>query len=199
MRYVIAALAFLAACGSGSSNPNPIPVGPPYPQDECTPEYAGFGGAPTVEFSHYVPPLHCTLDQVGRDATCNVSGCTAPNIQTWFEREEEMAPYLSCEPGVSASTGIDFSQRHVLFVRQGMRTGEWMKREPVVWVVEAEGKVIVAEKRRAFCITGSDINGGVVSYGLLLPASTASTSVDRRVYRNPNGCDMCSGEGDCSG
>jgi hypothetical protein len=191
---------FIACSDNDDGNPSPPTIGPPIAIDRCTPEFAGYGDAPLVEFSHFLPPKLCVFDIEARDATCDISGCTVASKEEWIEREDQIAPYLTCEPGAPASSGIDFTRHRGLFVRQGMRIGEWMKREPVVWVVEdADGKIIVAEKRRSFCITGGDVNGGVVAYVVLLPASTASTSVERRAYRNPNGCDMCSGENDCSG
>lgn len=183
--------------GTGSNVPLPGPG--EYDDNQITPELAGFGEAPLVEFAHYFPPAGCDLDPQATTATCDVSGCSVPNLEDWFESEAELQSYLSCGSGMSTSTGVDFSKHNIYFVRQGMRVGEWMRPEPVAWVVDVEGHTIVAEKRRAFCITGSNITGGVVSYGLLLPASTSSTSVERRIYRNPHGCDMCSGESDCSG
>jgi hypothetical protein len=190
----------LAACDNnndGQGTPIPIPPGGKFDDNAITPEIAGFGDAPLVEFAHYFPPAGCTFDPLAAEATCDVSGCSVPNLQDWFESEEEVQSYLSCGSGMAKSTGIDFSTHDVLFVRQGMRVGEWMRPEPVAWVVDVQGHIIVAEKRRAFCITGSSLTGGVVSYGLLLPSDTSSTAVERRIYRNPHGCDMCGGDSDC--
>jgi hypothetical protein len=192
------ALIVLSACVESGEDVDPpiIPIGTPI-EDECTPEFAGFGGAPPVEFSHYEPPAGCMLDPVGREGSCDISGCSVPDIAAFFDGEEGFAPYLSCSPG-EKPTGVDFSKNSVFFVRQGTRVGEWMKPHPVAWVIENEGRIIVAEKHRALCLNDGSLTGGVVSYAILLPSSTASTAIDRRVYRNPHGCDMCMGDNDCS-
>lgn len=199
MRWALVLIPLAVACGDNDATPPPLPVTPPVYEEKVTPEFAGFGDSTPVEFSHFIAPRGCTFDAEAQNATCDVSGCTIPDQETWIEREEDLARYVTCMNGVSNSTGVDFSQKRALFVRQGTRVGEWMRREPILWVVDYQSRIIVAEQHRSFCITGSDINGGVVAYALLLPASTSSTAIERHAYRNPNGCDMCSGESDCSG
>lgn len=198
MRAALTILAMMAAgaasCTINGDDTQQPPIDMSQYVDQCTPEFAGFGGAPEVEYSHYAPPARCVLDAEGLLGTCDISGCSVPDLQRIFTAEDQIAPYLDCETGAPVPSGIDFNRELVLFVRQGMRIGEWMRPNPIIWVVNSEGRIIVAEKRGALC--GSDQSGGVVSYAVLLAADTSTAAIERHVYRNPYGCQECA-DGDC--
>lgn len=189
----------LFACAREGSEPSPGIDGGPSANERptITPESAGFKDAPRVPFRHLEPVAGCVLDPVGRAGTCDVSGCSVPNVVEQILSEASLSERLVCDDAATRPpSGVDFTKSQVVFVRQGSHVGEWIRPQPVAWVVRAGRTLVIAEKHEVFCLGGADVNGGVVSYALVLPVETATLAIDRRIYRDPNGCSTCTSD-DC--
>lgn len=164
----------------------------------CTPERAGLEAATELSFSYYHPPEGCVLDPIGRAGSCNVGGCTVRDRLSLLGEESALAELLGC-PDPSVSSGVDFSTRRVVFVRQGTRVGEAMGVEPIGFVAEAGAVVTFGENRRSFCTGGQPLTGGVVSYAFTIPIPTSSTAtVARHICFRRVPCD-CTEEESCGG
>lgn len=194
------ALALAGALGACLNDPLPPGSAPPPGTkpvvSKCTPEKAGLPDAPTVDFSYVHLPDGCTLDPVGRAGICYIGGCTVKDELKVLTHEAELQGYLSCT-SPDTPTGVDFAQHRVLFVRQGLRVGETMSVQPVGWVVDQDDVVTFGENRQSFCTGGQPITGGIVSYAVLLPIPTSSTStIARHICFRRTRCD-CSEEESC--
>jgi hypothetical protein len=169
----------LAAC-SDDSPPIDLPMTMTNmpPQRPCTPASAGIENATMLEYTYWDPPGDCVLDPEGRAGMCNVAGCNIGDALELVTSEAALSTHMGCS--TPTPSGIDFTQRTAVFVRQGTRVGETMGERPVAWMVEQDDAIVFGESRRSFCTGGQPLTGGIISYVFTVPVRTASTSTVAR-------------------
>ncbi|MCK6551335.1 hypothetical protein L6R52_36205 [Myxococcota bacterium] len=190
------ASAVAAACVRDETDP-PIFIPPPEVEPPtCTVPLAGLDAAQERAFEYLHLREDCVLDPVGRAGSCNVGGCDVSNVIALLASDDELEDYATCTGGPVAS-GVDYTSKRVLVVRQGMRVGETMSVQPVAWVADVDEGLRIGEKRQSFCTGGQPLTGGVISYAVLVPIPTSSTAtVSRHICFRRTRCD-CSEEESC--